>query len=246
MPRRLRRPVRNLLWRLPGVAATAYTVTDTACTTDCDLASTALPAAYSQQNPSPATWINYDYAFSPTTTSPPNNAPIEGGDTYLRYTSGGNQGYYVPNLSDVGVVLDPHIFLNITGNRLFGNLYINITSSATSNSQLVVNATQQLNYMTYFNNFESVGFGGFSAQNPLGNGPSLTYLTINSEPVNVPNSPKVSLTNLGASALNGGLSSGTQLSTLSQLTNAQIVTFANSAAAFTYNTVLVNGVGITP
>ncbi len=45
-------------------------------------------------------------------------APVEGGATYLQYLY--NSKYYVPNLSDLGLIIPPQILYNLRNNRLFG------------------------------------------------------------------------------------------------------------------------------
>ena len=92
----------------------------------------------------------YGYVETPLVTSGNLDAPIEGGKTYLSYENTYDSGYYVPNLSDVGVYLNPQIFFNISSNRLFGSAYINVTQNQNTNKQFVLNATQQLNYITSF------------------------------------------------------------------------------------------------
>ncbi len=143
------------------------------------------------------TKIYYDVGNSTPTSSAPNNAPVEGGASYLRYGNQNNNGYYQPNLSDIGVYLSPQLFFNLSTDRLFGGLYINASQSLNTNAQYVLNATQQLNYITNFYTVAS----------------NLNYQTINSVALNPPtNGPNAAagLTNIQASTVNTGLSYVTQ------------------------------------
>jgi len=45
-------------------------------------------------------------------------SPVDGGATYLQYLY--NSEYYVPNLSDLGLIIPPQILYNIRNNRFFG------------------------------------------------------------------------------------------------------------------------------
>ena len=57
--------------------------------------------------------------------------------------------------------------MNATSDRIFGGIYVNITTSAKSNRQEVLNATEQLNYII----------------NTFSIGPDMKYQTISSVPV---------------------------------------------------------------
>lgn len=94
-------------------------------------------------NPTVYTFYYYDQHKS-------NNAlsPIQGGDTYLHYLNG---SAYRPNLSDFGVVLNPQLLLKMKTNRIYGSVYVNLTTNNLQGqleNQYVINATQQLNYIT--------------------------------------------------------------------------------------------------
>ncbi len=95
------------------------------------------------------------------------SANIEGGSTYLEYQNAFQNGPYIPNLSDFGTYLQPQIFMNVSSDRAFGGMYVNITASSTSNRQEVLNATQQLNYKI----------------NTVTVNPEMSYQTISSYPV---------------------------------------------------------------
>ena len=99
--------------------------------------------------------IHYGYVSTATEVSPTLSAPIEGGKSYLSYENTYSSGYYVPNLSDVGVFLSPQIFFNISSNRLFGSVYVNTTQNINTNKQFLLNATEQLNYIINFNKIGS-------------------------------------------------------------------------------------------
>ena len=150
-----------------------------------------------QSSKDTGTTIYYNVGTTTPTSSAPNNAPVEGGASYLRYGNQNNNGYYQPNLSDVGVYLSPQLFFNLSTDRLFGGLYINATQSLNTNAQYVLNATQQLNYITNFYTVAS----------------NLNYQTINSVSLNPPtNGPNAAagLTNIQTSTVNTGLSYVTQ------------------------------------
>ena len=109
-----------------------------------------LPPIYYQE-----TKVNYGYIPTAQETSSALAAPIEGGKSYLSYENAYQSGYYVPNLSDIGVYLSPEIFLNVSSNRLFSSLYVNATESPNTNKQYILNATQQLNFIINFNKIGS-------------------------------------------------------------------------------------------
>ncbi len=91
--------------------------------------------------------IVYTYQTIPISVKPtPLAANIEGGNTYLEYQNALNSGPYIPNLSDYGTYLQPQVFFNISTDRLLGGIYVNITTSKLANKQILLNATQQLNY----------------------------------------------------------------------------------------------------
>ncbi len=89
---------------------------------------------------------------------------IEGGPTYLIYNNALRTGPYTPNLTDFGTDLQPEIFMNVTGNRVLGGMYVNLTTSPTTNKQEILNATEQLNYVI----------------NTFSIGPNMKFETINS------------------------------------------------------------------
>ncbi|MGC8662515.1 MAG: hypothetical protein ACP5RT_01890 [Candidatus Micrarchaeia archaeon] len=70
------------------------------------------------------------------------NSIIEGGDTYLRYSNG---GYYIPNLSDEGLILTKNMLLNVLTDRNFTNIYVNVTNP-NGLGQTVVNASKTSNF----------------------------------------------------------------------------------------------------
>lgn len=92
---------------------------------------------------------------------------IEGGSAYLQYRNNNNNDYYIPNLSDIGSYIAPQILFNMSNDRWFGELYVNVTVNGNSNDQVVLNATEQLQYVANFNRI----------------GPYLEYDTVSSQPV---------------------------------------------------------------
>jgi hypothetical protein len=80
---------------------------------------------------------------------------VEGGSTYLQNLVTG--GYYVPNVSDYGLIVPRNIQYYAQGNRLFGYAYVNVSVCGASgtasggiecsqNYQALLNATRQMQY----------------------------------------------------------------------------------------------------
>ncbi len=91
----------------------------------------------------------YSYAQTLPYSSPPLSANVEGGDTYLQYRSGSQgNGYYVQNLSDMGLYLSTHLLFNFSTDRQFGNAYVGLETPSGRGSDMyqILNATQQLGY----------------------------------------------------------------------------------------------------
>jgi hypothetical protein len=92
--------------------------------------------------------IEYTYQEVPVSSKPtPLAANIEGGDTYIGYRDALGSDIYMPNLSDFGVSLPPQVLFNVSSNRVFGNIYINLTNNKTTNKQTLLNATERLEYV---------------------------------------------------------------------------------------------------
>ena len=79
-------------------------------------------------------------------------AVVEGGSTYLQSLV--TAGYYVPNVSDYGLIVPRNIQYYAQGNRLFGYAYVNVSACSGSgtgidcsqNYQALLNATRQMQY----------------------------------------------------------------------------------------------------
>ncbi len=97
---------------------------------------------------------------------------LEGGATYLANESTGlPAGYFIPNLSDFGLVVPPQILYNIQNDRLFGIVYSNLTTGCTgsgtggaincaSNRQAVIGYNSLYTYQV--NSYRQAGGGGYS------------------------------------------------------------------------------------
>jgi hypothetical protein len=85
------------------------------------------------------------------------SAQVEGGATYLQSVATG--GFYVPNMSDVGLIMPPQLLYTLENNKLFGTIYVNDTACSKSggsgvaaswdcsgNIQAILNATAQNSY----------------------------------------------------------------------------------------------------
>ncbi|MEM3791678.1 MAG: hypothetical protein QXL16_03050, partial [Candidatus Micrarchaeaceae archaeon] len=92
---------------------------------------------------------------------------VEGGYTYLFLNA--SNSYFRPNLSDFGLIIPPYFYTDLMNNRIFGNSYVNITQSAKSNAQVVVNATDLVNYQieTFTQGVEGAGSQGYPAYSVL-------------------------------------------------------------------------------
>ncbi|MEM4072190.1 MAG: hypothetical protein QXL63_02510 [Candidatus Micrarchaeaceae archaeon] len=93
----------------------------------------------------------YSSAIGQSSQSNLLTAPLEGGYSYAQYNGG--PSYYIPNLSDIGLIIPPQVAFNIENNRIFGSVYVNMSSPAFSNIQYVTNATHVFNYSVTSNIF---------------------------------------------------------------------------------------------
>ncbi len=80
---------------------------------------------------------------------------IEGGSTYLQYPNG---SYYIPQLSDFGVIIPKDIFFNILTDRNFTNIYVNLTDIS-GDYQTIINASKTANFI--INTYSQGGYPGF-------------------------------------------------------------------------------------
>ncbi|MGC8572305.1 MAG: hypothetical protein ACP5LH_03450, partial [Candidatus Micrarchaeia archaeon] len=80
---------------------------------------------------------------------------IEGGSTYLQYP---NESYYIPQLSDFGVIIPKDIFFNILTDRNFTNIYVNLTDIS-GESQTIINASKTANFI--INTYSQGVYPGF-------------------------------------------------------------------------------------
>ncbi|MCL5100722.1 MAG: hypothetical protein M1122_02100, partial [Candidatus Marsarchaeota archaeon] len=108
------------------------------------------------------------------------SANVEGGGIYLQFSGPQGSNYYVPNMSDLGSYINPQMIMNIQGDKQFGSIYVNATTGPTTNNQVVLNATDLLEY----NIINTV----FNTQ--LG---PLSYQTISSLPYGPYNGPAYAL-----------------------------------------------------
>ena len=84
------------------------------------------------------------YNITEVTTSTPYNAIVQAGSTFLVNQLNGS--YYVPQLSDSNVIAPYALIYNVDTNRIFGSVYLNATTSPTSDYQVILDAIQWLNY----------------------------------------------------------------------------------------------------
>ena len=92
------------------------------------------------------TYTEYSFASSNTVNSNTKKANIASGQTYVKYPT--QNSYYVPNISDSQNIISPFFIYNVQTDRKFGNIYINATTSPTSNLQDVINGTHLINFFT--------------------------------------------------------------------------------------------------
>ncbi|MEM3753426.1 MAG: hypothetical protein QW778_02395, partial [Candidatus Micrarchaeaceae archaeon] len=126
-----------------------YNVIETQSWTNFQTSDSGCPAIANQYSSNIITYYN-------STISQPSHsnllaALLEGGYTYAQYNGGTR--YYVPNLSDIGLIIPPQVAFNIENNRIFGNLYVNVSSPAFNSIQYVANATHVFNYSVTSNTF---------------------------------------------------------------------------------------------
>ncbi|MEM3661651.1 MAG: hypothetical protein QXG73_02385, partial [Candidatus Micrarchaeaceae archaeon] len=95
--------------------------------------------------PPPTNTIYYSFAIGQPSRSNLLDEPLESGYSYFQYNRGTN--YYIPNLSDIGLIIPPQIAFNIENNKMFGNVYVNMSSPQVVDSlQYVANATHVFDY----------------------------------------------------------------------------------------------------
>ncbi len=111
---------------------------------------------FAQQGTSSTSTISVFSTALTGATSNKLSATIEGGYTYLHDLF--NNDYFIPNLTDTGLILPPQIQYEIQNDRLFATVYANSTLCPMSggvvdcskNTQLVLNASNQSYYQVLY------------------------------------------------------------------------------------------------
>jgi len=96
---------------------------------------------------------------------------VEGGPTFLQYIA--TQQPYIANVSDENLILPPSIFYDLFTNRLFDNIYVNLTVASDGKAQTplllstpqVINATKGYQYTTGF--VEQLGNPAYAVQKAI-------------------------------------------------------------------------------
>lgn len=146
-----------------------------------------------QMGPSMQTYSMIAYASSTGPTTGSFSSPIEGGFTYMNYSSNGGS-YYIPNLTDQGLTIPPQFLTNLQGDRNITSLYLNISpysntilSSGLLSDQFILNASHYFDFKlnSYVQAWEETQLL-HSSTTESALFPPFGYMTISTVPVTPP------------------------------------------------------------
>jgi len=145
------------------------------------------PLAVPLTSGQPVSYNGYGSYVSNPVQSNTKIANLEGGRLFFSFQNMENNGYFMPNLTDVGTILSPEILWILRSDRNVSGIYINVTPwglGFSNTAQYVLNAMHRLNYAIVYYMQPGALAGGKSISGL--SVPAGAYETIKTSPVSPP------------------------------------------------------------